>query len=135
MSMAGPQSQVLFGCNESSVTQSVKLLLADSCEVIERTNFAEFIREASARGFDLVIPYGNCLSPPTLCSGGLLENTKLAIKGIKVARDVPIIALTSMTEWCEPLVAAGADVCLTTPFDAVEFKHAVSKCLSVDRSG
>ena len=66
LSMAKPQSQILFGCDESCVTQAVKLLLADSCEVTERASFAEFVREASTRGFDLVIAYGNCLGEVTM---------------------------------------------------------------------
>ena len=127
--MAKPHGRILVGCNESFVTQSLKLVLADSCEVTERASFAEVVHEAITGGFDVVIVYGNCVSPPRICEGGLLDNTTLAIKTIRASRTVTIVALTSMAEWCEPLRAAGADVCFETPFDLTEFRQTVTSCL------
>lgn len=104
-------------------------MLADSCQVVEQTSYEGVAREACAGGFDLVIVYGNCLPPPVLCSGRLLENTLCAIKTIKAARAVPIVAFTSMEEWLEPLRAAGADACLPLPVLLSDLKNAVFGCL------
>ena len=123
--------KTLIGSDESYVTQSVKVLLAGSFEVTERTSFAEVVREASTGDFDMVIVCGHCLAPPVLCSGGLLENTVATIAAIKLARPVPIISSASTPEWRKPLLAAGADAHLKTPFHAAEFRDAVSHCLSV----
>lgn len=121
--------QILVGCNESCVTEAIKIILADSCQVTEQGSYEGVAREACNERFDLVIIYGNCLSPPVLCSGRLLENTLCAIKTIKAARAVPVIALNSMPEWRDLLLAAGADVCLETPFTIAEFRAAVSGCV------
>src|SRR5258708_4416430 len=125
------QRKILIGSDQSYITQSVKVLLADYCEVTERSSYAELVREASTGDFDMVIVCGHCLSPPVLCNGGLLENTVATIAAIKLARPVPIISLASTPEWREPLLAAGADAHLKTPFHAAEFRDAVSHCLSV----
>ena len=129
MLMGEAKINVLVGCGETAATESIKLLLADGCKVTARAHFDELDRDACAGEFGLVVVYGNCLSPPKLCEGGLLENTVLAIKTIRASRAVTIVALTSTEEWCEPLRAAGANVCLGTPFTAAEFKAAVSGCL------
>ena len=121
--------KILVGCGESSVTETIVVLLSYSCQVTARAHFDELVRDACAGEFGLVVVYGNCISPPYLCDGGLLENTVLAIKTIRASRAVTIVALTSTEEWCEPLRAAGANVCLGTPFTAAEFKAAVSGCL------
>jgi DNA-binding response OmpR family regulator len=127
--MGKPNATLLIGCGEAAATKSIKLLLTDSCQVTEATSFDEVVREASAGDFDVVIVYGNCLSAPVLTSGGLLEKTTLAIRTIKAARPVPVIALTSTEEWRCDLVAAGADACITTPIDAGQLRHAVASCL------
>jgi hypothetical protein len=129
MRMAKPQGTILVGCCESCVVEFIRIILAESCDVAERSSFAELLNEALSGGYDAVIVYGNCLTPPYVCEGGLLENATLAIKTIKATRAVSVIALTSMAEWRETLRVAGADVCLGTPFCADEFRDAVSSCL------
>lgn len=121
---------ILIGCNEIYLAKAIRLLLGNCCEVSERSRLDEFVRDACTGGFDLVIVYSNCLSPPPLCAGGLLENSVFATKTIKSSTKVPIIAMTSMPEWRESLLAAGADVCLKTPFEAPEFRDAVLRCLN-----
>ena len=122
---------ILIGCNEIYLAKAIKLLLGNSCAVTERSCVDEFVRDACTGGFDLAILYSNCLSPPPLCAGGLFENSVFATKTIKSSAKVPIIALTSMPEWRESLLVAGADVCLNTPFVAREFRDAAFRCLSV----
>jgi DNA-binding response OmpR family regulator len=124
------ERKILLGCNEIYLARAIRLLLGSSCEVSERSRLDEFVYDACTGGFDLVILYSNCLSPPPLCPGGLLENSVFATKTIKSTSKVPIIALTSMPEWRESLLAAGADVCLNTPFEATEFRDAALRCLS-----
>lgn len=119
------ERKILIGCGEASVTEALKILLRkDGMAVVDivTTCFDEFVREASAGDFDLMILYGNSMTPPFLCAGGLLENTLFAVRAVKTSRPVPLIALTSMDEWLEPLRSAGADVCLKTPFDAEELR-------------
>jgi|EBPBio282013_DNA_FD.fasta_scaffold20617_2 DNA-binding response OmpR family regulator len=122
--------KILIGCNEIYLVKAIKLLLGKSCEVTVCSRLDEFVRDACTGGFDLVILYANCLSPPPLCAGGLLENSVFATKTIKSSTKFPIIALTSMPEWRDALSAAGADICLNTPFDAPEFRDAAFRCLS-----
>jgi CheY-like chemotaxis protein len=127
--------KILIGCNEIYVAKAIKLLLGNTYEVTERSGLAELVQDACSGDFDLVILYSNCLSPPQLCAGGLLENSVFATKTIKSARTVPIIALTSMPEWRDALSAAGADICLNTPFDAPEFRNAAFGFLRGDSLG
>ena len=125
--------KVLVGCNQPLVTESIRALLTDVCQygtslkLIERESFAEVVQDASTLEYDLLILYGNCLSAPTLCSGGLLDNMAFAIRSIKAARTLPTVVLTSMAEWREALRAAGADACLNTPFDIGQFKDALAE--------
>jgi CheY-like chemotaxis protein len=135
LQMTMGERKILIGCNEVYLAKALMLLLGESCQITERTRFDEVVREACNGGFDLVVLYSNCLSPPLLCPGGLVENSVAAIRTIKSFGPAPIIALTSMVEWHGPLLAAGADACLTTPFKAAEFKDAVSHCLSVGERG
>lgn len=123
------ERQILLGCDEPAVTEAVKLVLGGRYHVAESTRFDELVREASTGDFDMVIVYGNCLSAPVLTSGGLLENTTFAIRTLKAARPVPLIAFTSIKEWHGDLVAAGADACITTPIDAGQLRDKVSSCL------
>ena len=131
--MSMDKRKILLGCNEIYLAKAIKLVLADLCEVVERSRFDEFVHDACNGGFDLVILYSNCLSPPPLCDGGLLENSVFATKTIKSSIKVPIIALTSMPQWRDALLAAGADVCLNTPFEAAEMRDAAAHCLSLFR--
>ena len=87
----------------------------------------EFIREACNGDFGVVLIYANCVLPTAPLS--LIEHSVLAIKTIKAARAVPIVALTSMEEWLEPLRAAGADACLPLPVLLSDLKNAVFGCL------
>jgi CheY-like chemotaxis protein len=125
--MGKPSVNVLIGCAEAAVTESMRLILAGACDITTSTSFKELVQTATAGNFHVVIVYGNCMSPPMICNDGLLVNTALAIKTIKAARPVPVIAVTSMEDWSEPLLAAGADVCLGTPLNAVELREAVSR--------
>src|SRR5262249_53363654 len=98
-----------------------------SLKLIERETFAEVVQDASTLDCDLLILYGNCLSAPSLCSGGLLDNITFAIRSIKAARALPTVVLNSMADWNEALRAAGADACLQTPFDIAQFKDALAE--------
>lgn len=129
MLMGEAKINVLVGCGEAAATESIRLLLADGCQVTARAHFDELVRDACAGEFDLVILYGNCITPPYVCDGGLLENTLATIKAIKAGRPVPILALTSTPEWRSALLEAGADSCLPTPFNVTEFRQAVNGCL------
>lgn len=82
---------ILIGCNEIYLAKAIKLLLGNSFQVTERSRLDEFVRDARTGGFDLVILYSNCLSPPPLCAGGLLEHSLFATKTIKSSTKVPII--------------------------------------------
>ena len=93
--------KLLLGCCEESVVEFIRVLLAAPCEVSERSSCADLLHAAGSGGFNAVIVYGNCLTPPYVCEGGLVENTRLAIQKIKAAQGVSLIALTSMPEWRE----------------------------------
>ena len=129
MLMGKPKVNLLVGCCESTVVQSIAVLLKDSCQVTARAHFDEFVRVACAGEFDLVIVYGNCITPPYVSEGGLLANTLATTKTIRAASPVPILVLTSTPEWRGALLEAGADSCVPTPFNLTTFRQAVDGCL------
>ena len=133
--MGKPHFNILLGCCEACVTKALRLMLTftyrdkANLRFTERPSFDEFVTEACAGDFDAVIIYGNCLSQPFICEGGILENTTLAIEIIKATRPVPILAMNSMPGYSEFLRYAGADICLETPCDYGAIKDFMSSAL------
>lgn len=126
--------KILIGCNEPVPVEAIKWILGTAHQdgmvfefaVSERCN--ELIQQTCNGAFSLVVIYPNCLFPTAPYT--LLEHSVIAIQSIKSSGKAPIIALTSMPEWGESLLTAGADVCLNTPFEAPEFRDAALRCLS-----
>jgi hypothetical protein len=87
----------------------------------------EFVREASTGAFNSVVLCPNSIAPPLLLEGGLLENAVAAVKAIKGARAVPIVVLSTMPEWRDDLIAAGADVFMAMPLNITDFTAAVDR--------
>lgn len=124
------QASILIGCDEPSVVDAIRILLARSDRDGKTVQFTtsshgdEFIRQASSGDFDLAIMHANCLVPiQPFC---LHEQAVFAVRSIKAFRSIRLVVLTTMEALIEPLRAAGADVCLKTPFLAKELLAAVS---------
>ena len=119
------EKTILVGCCEPTVIEAIRVLLAGRCHVDQRTRMDEFVREASTGAFHSVVLCPNSIAPPLLLDGGLLENAVAAVKAIKGARAVPIVVLSTMSEWRDDLIAAGADVFMAMPLNVTEFTTAV----------
>ena len=121
------EKPILVGCCEAAVTEAIKVLLTGRCHVTECSRMDEFVGEAVTGEYDSVVLCPNSISPPLLRDGGLLENAVAAIKSIKGARWVPIIILSTMPAWRDPLLAAGADAFVPMPVDSTEFRAALDR--------
>jgi hypothetical protein len=85
------------------VVESLKPVLRDRHHVTERTRPDDVVAEASAGSLDAVVLCINSLSPPVHSSGGVFESAVRTIRAIKVARAVPIVVLSTMPEWHDPI--------------------------------
>ena len=133
--MAARRINILIGCIEPVLVQCARFVLSTAdkgrtaFDFTEASRCDDIIREACNGDFGVVLIYANCVLPTAPLT--LLEHSILAIKTIKSARAVPVVAFTSMEEWQEPLRAAGADHCLPLPHLLTDLKNAVFRC--VDR--
>lgn len=121
------EKTILVGCCESPVIEAIRVLLAGRCHVTECSRMDEFVREASTGAFHSVVLCPNSISPPLLLDGGLLENALAAVKALKGARGVPAVVLSTMPEWRDDLIAAGADAFVPMPVDSTEFMVALGR--------
>lgn len=124
------RTSILIGCDEPSVVDALRLLLARSDQDGKTLQFRtssrsdEFIQQARSGGFDLAIMHANCLVPAQPST--LFERAVFAVRSIKSSSPLRLVAVTTMDSWLAPLRDSGADVCLKAPFDADELLNAVS---------
>lgn len=109
--------------------ESVKAVLTHNyqghatLDFVVSNGLEDFIRDASTGNYVLAFLAPNCFLRP---QPEMLEQSISAVRTMKATSTVPLVILTPMETWLEPLRSAGADLCLQTPFTLKELIGAVS---------